>query len=155
MKKKTNSIESLKEEGKITTADKIVDQNGVEWSYDESRNISWSSSIDGVLPITDLVGYSVDMSKVSPDILEKIKSLPIKWVRFQDWIKQIEDYCSSVGILPEDLIKMHREANKGFKSKTNTLQQGIQEIEAIKPIGGKKDHSSWNENYKKRKLFGD
>lgn len=93
------------------------------------------------MPITDLVGYSVDMSKVSADVLEKIQSLPRKWVRFQEWIKQIEDYCSSVGILPEDLIKCHKEAQGGVKKKKLTKDAEKEQNNLKSAAIDKKDHS--------------
>lgn len=122
MKKKANSIESLKEEGLVTTADKIVDQNGDTWTFhQELLKLGTFSTMDGILPIVDTIGYSVDMDKVSNEDFEKLQALPRKWVKFQNWQKQIEDYCSTVGILPEDLILAHKSLNKPFKSKKGKI----------------------------------
>lgn len=71
------------------------------------------------------------------------------------WVLEIEDYCSSVGILPEDLIKCHQDTQKGIKKKKLTKDAQNEQGGLKTPAIDKKDHSNWNENYKKRKLFGE
>lgn len=142
--KNKNTIEDLVEEGKVTTADKV-----------EPKKFKESDVIILNMKHEEPEDWKTEFWKEVELKLDEYQKLQLHIQiiqKKQKWIKQIEDYCSSVGILPEDLIKTHREANKGLKSKTKTLQQGIKEIEAIKPIGGKKDHSNWNENYRNKKL---
>lgn len=134
MKKKTNTIESLKEEGKITTADKIepkfnmfVEMNKLQAEY----------------PPKEAENYVFNHAAIE----KQIKRLKI--------LEQIEDYCSTVGILPEDLIKCHKEAQGGLKKKKLGKVQGELQNAANEAVIDKKDHSKWNENYKKRKLFGE
>lgn len=155
--KKKKTIEELKSEGLVTDGNGFRSNFRMEMPKDsyftQEKPIMefLKDKIKNKNTIEDLVeeGLVTTAKKIAPTLRFKIEDFNVK-----GWVQQIEDYCSSVGILPEDLIKTHREANKGFKSKTKTLQQGIQEIEAIKPIGGKKDHYNWNEDYKKRKLYG-
>lgn len=119
MKKKANSIESLKEEGLVTTADKVFIEKEKMMAKDIFNNV---------------------LKKRWEDYMK------------ETWAKQIEDYCSSVGILPEDLILAHKSLNKPFKSKKATNALPAEENDNLPTQKPSKFNSNWNENYRKQKL---
>lgn len=125
--KNKNTIESLKKEKLITTADKIP-----------IKSIKLLSKEDLYLWNTENSVFDAD--KINKQI-ERLKVLEI-----------LEDYCSSLGITPTDLIAFHKELSKkrNLKAKTTQETHVSDNPESGKTIKNR-NHSNWREDYIKNK----
>ena|SRR6185312_702863 len=68
------------------------------------------------------------------------------------WVEEIEKYCGSEGILPEDLIKSYKERNKSVKKSKGVIGSNEEEITSKGINQGKESKSFWFSDYRKKKL---
>lgn len=122
------SIQQLKNEGLVTTADKIKLAK---------IKIEDGMPLKGSIDVTSLI--NIEDCQITPVEIEKILSR-------QRWIKEIEDYCSTEGILPSDLISSHRERNKSTLKPKTPKKDIPAASEPVKP-----SKSNWRKDYLERK----
>lgn len=132
MKKKT-TIKELQDEGLVTTADKVKNP--------------YITNFEFVVPEGSYFTQDKPLVEFLKDKAAKIDT---------NWHTEIEDYCSTAGILPSDLINLHRSMNKGLtglkSGKKVEIQDLTKENSVGKPYKPQKDHSNWNEQYRNKKL---
>lgn len=95
MKKKFVTIEDLKNEGLVKNASELVPAEGL---INKFKVISHNEYME--------------MELLRCSAKEK-------------WTKEIEDYCQNAGILPKDLINLHRDSLKGKKVAKNDKKGGL------------------------------
>lgn len=149
--KKNNSIEKLVEEGKITTADK-VEPNYVPLSEVAKKYREHPIEFYHLPKPENYDGKRLDQTKITDEYGQSSESNGWHKKFVKNWIKQIEDYCSSVGILPEDLIKCHLKAQNGMKKLKGRMSKESKLKEVVKAVDGINDGLLWSERYRKNKL---
>jgi hypothetical protein len=122
--KKKQSIEDLKNEGIVTTADKVF-VNGKEITDEFQKEILKKQDEYQILSL-------------------KIQSLQLK----NKWIEEIEDYCSKEGISPRELILS---LNKPQKSPKGSKTSKSEDKAANQSPSGENSRSNFMQDLKFKK----